>query len=143
MYLSTILVASLANFALARPNLHHHHRHGGPRRQSAVSLDPNVGGTQLPSISTTTDIEVTHASTVTTSEDSAAVVLTNTQSIAADVYLSSPLSDTATPRVSTLATSLPITAPRLEAREPQWTTYVFTQLLSENVTVVMGPMTEF
>ena len=145
MHLSTILAttAFMATLALARPNLHHHHNHGGPRRHSAVLHIPEVGGTQTSSISTATKVKVTYAPSSATSDDSAVVAFTNAESFATNLYPSGLLSDTATPSVSTLATSLPTTAARLEAREPQWTTYVFTQLLSENITAVVGPMTKF
>ncbi|KAL8887363.1 MAG: hypothetical protein Q9215_005050 [Flavoplaca cf. flavocitrina] len=146
MHLSAILAttAFMATFALARPNLHHHHNHGGPRRHSAVSHIPEVGGTQTSSISTTTDVKVTYAPSSAASDDSAAIASANTESFSTHLYPSGLLSGSATPSIPTLATSLPTTAAaQLEGREPQWTTYVFTQLLSENITAVVGPMTKF
>ncbi|KAI4254426.1 MAG: hypothetical protein L6R42_007193 [Xanthoria sp. 1 TBL-2021] len=122
----TILAAFTATLALARPNFH-----DGPRHHRAVFLVTGVNGTHTPSSPT--------VSGGTVASTAAHTYPTGTLDAR---YVALPPLHFPTPRMPIPTTLLPMTTPRIEVREPQVTTYVFQQYMTDPLTVVVGAETK-
>ncbi|KAI4279978.1 MAG: hypothetical protein L6R38_004832, partial [Xanthoria sp. 2 TBL-2021] len=123
----TILVAFAATLALARPNFH-----DGPRHHGAVPLVTGANGTHTPSFPT--------VSGGTVASTAAHTYPTGTLDAR---YVVRPPLHFPTPRMPIPTTLLPMTTkPRIEAREPQVTTFVFQQYMTDPLTVVVGAETK-